>query len=78
LQLGRHSAQSCRPATTSFSTSEVFLAAVYKSAGRAWSDADITEFLSFRRKSILGGDLNGTVSNASGEKLMALFDLNEF
>jgi hypothetical protein len=32
--------------------------AVYKSPGRAWSDADITELLRFRRKSILAGDLN--------------------
>jgi exonuclease III len=38
--------------------SEVLLAAVYKSPGRAWSDADITELLSFRRRSILAGDLN--------------------
>jgi exonuclease III len=65
--------------------SEVLLASVYKSPGRAWSDADITELLSFRRKSILAGDLNAkhpfwnsAVSNTSGEKLMALFDLCEF
>jgi hypothetical protein len=64
--------------------SEVLLA-VYKSPGRAWYNADITELLSFRRKSILAGDLkpkhpfwNSTVSNPSGEKLMDLFDLNEF
>jgi exonuclease III len=31
---------------------EVLLAAVYKSPGRVWSNADITELLSFRRKSI--------------------------
>jgi hypothetical protein len=30
-------------------------AAVYKSPGRACSDSDITELLSFRRKSILAG-----------------------
>jgi hypothetical protein len=54
---------------------------VYKSQGRAWSDADITELLSFRRKSILAGDLNAkhpfwnsAVSNSSGEKLLSLFD----
>jgi hypothetical protein len=35
----------------------VLLAAVYKSPGKVWSDADITELLSFRRKSILAGDL---------------------
>jgi hypothetical protein len=33
--------------------SKVLLAAVYKSPGRAWSHADITELLSFRRKTIL-------------------------
>jgi hypothetical protein len=38
--------------------SEVLLAAVYKSPGRAWNDTDITEFLSFRPKSILADDLN--------------------
>jgi endonuclease/exonuclease/phosphatase family metal-dependent hydrolase len=65
--------------------SEVLLASVYKSPARAWSDADITELLSFRCKSILAGDLNAkhpfwksAVSNPSGEKLMALFDLSEF
>jgi hypothetical protein len=59
----------------------VLLASLYKSPGRAWSDADITEFLSFRRKSILVGDLNdkhpfwnSTVSNPLGDKLMALFN----
>jgi hypothetical protein len=43
------------------------------------------ELLSFRLKSILVGDLNAkhpfwnsSVSNPSGEKLMALFDLSEF
>jgi hypothetical protein len=46
---------------------------------------DITELLSFRRRSILGGDLdaknpfwNSAISNPSAEKLMELFDLNEF
>jgi hypothetical protein len=38
--------------------SEILLASVYKSPGRAWSDTDITELLSFRRKSILACDLN--------------------
>jgi hypothetical protein len=38
--------------------SEILLASVYKSLGRVWSDADITELLSFRRRSILAGDLN--------------------
>jgi hypothetical protein len=36
----------------------VLLAAVYKSPGKDWRDADITELLSFRRKTILAGDLN--------------------
>jgi hypothetical protein len=60
---------------------EVLLASVYKSLGCAWSDADITELLSFICKSILTGDLNAkysfwnsAVPNPSGEKLMALFD----
>jgi hypothetical protein len=35
---------------------EVLLAAVYKSSGRAWSDADIIALLSFRRKFVLAGD----------------------
>jgi hypothetical protein len=37
---------------------EVLLAAFYKSPGKAWRDAEITELLSFRRKSILAVDLN--------------------
>jgi hypothetical protein len=64
---------------------EVLLASVYNSPARAWSDAHITELLSFRRKSILAGGLgakhpfwNSAVSNPSGEKLMALFNLSEF
>jgi hypothetical protein len=65
--------------------SEILFASVYKSPGRAWSDTDITELLSFRRRSILARDLNAkhpfrnsAVSDPSGEKLMALFDLSEF
>jgi hypothetical protein len=65
--------------------SEILLASVYKSPGRAWSDTDITELLSYRRRSILAGDLNAkhpfwnsAISKASCEKLMALFDLSEF
>jgi hypothetical protein len=63
----------------------VLLAAVYKSPGRARYDADITELLSFRPKSILAGDLNAktsfwniAVSNTSGDKLLHLFDVNQF
>jgi hypothetical protein len=65
--------------------SEVMLAAVYKSPGQAWNDTTITELLSFRRKSILAGDLNdknpfwnSAVSNPSGEKLLSLFDVHKF
>jgi hypothetical protein len=56
--------------------SEILLAAVYKSPGRAWIDANIIELLNFKRKSILAGDLNAkhpfwnsVVSNPSGEKI---------
>jgi hypothetical protein len=38
--------------------SEVLLAAVYETGGRAWGDSDIIVLLSFRRKYILEGDLN--------------------
>jgi hypothetical protein len=65
--------------------SEILLAAVYKSPGRAWSDANITELLNLRRKSILAGDLkakkpfwNSADSNPSGQKLLYLFDVNQF
>jgi hypothetical protein len=65
--------------------SEILLAAVYKPPGRAWSDADITELLSIRCKSILAGDLNAkhpfwnsAVSNPSGVELLRLFDANQF
>jgi hypothetical protein len=44
----------CKPT----GNSEVLLAAVYKSPGHASNDADITQFLSFRQKSLLEGDLN--------------------
>jgi hypothetical protein len=61
------------------------LAAVYKSPGRDWIDADITELLSFKRKSTLGGDLktknsfwNTAITNPSGEKQLSLFDVHEF
>jgi hypothetical protein len=64
---------------------EILIAAVYRSPGRAWSDADTTGLLSFRKKSILAGDMNAKhsfwnsrVSNPSGEKLLNLFDLDDF
>jgi hypothetical protein len=50
-----------------------------------WNDADITELLSFKPKTILAGDLNAknpfwnsAVSNPSGDKLLHLFEVNEF
>jgi hypothetical protein len=59
--------------------SELLLAAVHKSPGHAWSDADISEVLNFRRKSLLAGDLNvkhpvlnSVVLNPSREKLLNL------
>jgi hypothetical protein len=65
--------------------SEILLAAVYKSPGRACSDSDIIELLSFRLKSILVGDLKAeypfwysAVSNPSCDKLLHLFDVNKF
>jgi hypothetical protein len=65
--------------------SEILLESIYKSPGRVWSEADITQLLGFRRKSILAGYLNAkhpfwniAVSNPSGEKLMAVFNLSEF
>jgi hypothetical protein len=58
----------------------MFLAAVYKSPYKLWSDTDIIELLSFRNKPILAGDLNAKhpvwnskVSNPSGLKLLELF-----
>jgi hypothetical protein len=64
---------------------EVQLGAVCKSPGHAWNDADITELLSFRNKSILAGDLNAkhqfwnsVVPNPSDVKLMNLLHINKF
>jgi hypothetical protein len=64
---------------------EVLLAAIYKNPGRAWGDADIIEILSFRRKSILAGDLNAKhrfwnneVSESSSEKLLHFFDIYQY
>jgi hypothetical protein len=61
------------------SNNEFLLAAVYRSPGRAWSDADIIELLSFRKKCVLAGDMNvkhpfrnSRVSNPSGDKLLNL------
>jgi hypothetical protein len=59
---------------------EVLLASLYKSLLRVWRDADVTELLNLRMKSILAGDLNAKhpvwnsqVSNPSGLKLLDLF-----
>jgi hypothetical protein len=67
------------------SNSELLLTALYKSPGRASSDADIIELLSFRRKSILAGDLNAKHTfwnsiffNPSGVKLLNLLHINDF
>jgi hypothetical protein len=64
--------------------SEVLLAAGYKSPGQAWIDADIIEFLSFRHKSQLVGDLNtkhpfwnSIVCNLSGMKVLNLLHINK-
>jgi exonuclease III len=64
---------------------EFLLAAVYKSSGSTWSDADIAELLNLRHKCILAGDLNAkhpswnnAVSNPSGEKLLQFFYRNDF
>jgi hypothetical protein len=63
----------------------MLLAAVYRSPLRTWSDADITELLSFRTKSILAGDLNAKnpvwnsrASNPSGLMLLDLFINSNF
>jgi hypothetical protein len=64
-------------------SSEVLLAAVYKSPGHAWNDALIAELISFRHKSLLAGSLNAkhplwnnVVSNPSGAKLLNLLHIN--
>jgi hypothetical protein len=49
--------------------SEILLATVYKTQGRAWCDVDITELLSFRPKYILAGFWNSAVSNPSRDKI---------
>jgi hypothetical protein len=63
----------------------VLLAAVYKSSGNAWNDANITELLIFRHKSILAGDLNAkhpfwnsVISNTLGANLLNLLHINVF
>jgi hypothetical protein len=63
----------------------MLLASVYKSPPRAWRDADITELLNHKTKSILAGDLNAKhlvwnskVSNPTGLKLLDLFVNSNF
>jgi hypothetical protein len=65
--------------------SEVLLAAVCKSLGHTWNDADIIDLLSFRHNSLLAGDLdvehpfwNSVDSNPSGCKLQNLLHVHEF
>jgi hypothetical protein len=65
--------------------SEILFAALYRSPGRNWSDADITELLSFRNKCISAGDMNAedlfwnsTISNLSDQKILQLCDVNDF
>jgi hypothetical protein len=69
----------------SVGNSGVLLAAVCKSPGHAWNDADVVEILRFRRKSLLAEDLNAkhpfwnsVVTNPSGEKLLDLLHVIEF
>jgi hypothetical protein len=64
--------------------SEILLAVSYKSPCRTWTDEDIIELLSFRHKSILGGDLsvkhpfwNSALSNPTDEKLLGLYDAHK-
>jgi hypothetical protein len=61
----------------------MLLAAVYKSSGHDWNDADITEL--FRHESLLAGDLNdkhpfwnSAVLKFLGATLMNLLLRNEF
>jgi hypothetical protein len=63
----------------------MLLAPVYKSPLREWRDADITELLNFRTKTILAGDLNAKhpgwnskISKPSGLKLLDLFVISNF
>jgi hypothetical protein len=63
----------------------MFLAAVYTSPQRPWSDKYITKLLGFRNMSILADDLNGKhpvwnseISNPSGLKLLELFVSSNF
>jgi hypothetical protein len=64
---------------TPVSNNEILLAAVYRSPGRAWLDADVTELLSL--VGVLNAKhpfWNSKFSNPSGEKLLNLFDLDDF
>jgi hypothetical protein len=92
LQLEKASPHACRFVSVEatgvcipIGNQEILLAAVYKSPGRTWTDANIIELLSFRHKCILAGDLNAkhpswnsAVSNPSGHKLLQLFDRSDF
>jgi hypothetical protein len=63
--------------------SKMFLATLCMSPSSAWIDADITELLTFRHKSLVAEELdakyplyNSAASNPSGEKLRESIDIN--
>jgi hypothetical protein len=65
--------------------SVVLLVALYMFPGRPWSDSDIAYLLKFKSKSLLAGDpharypfWNSVVSDTSDDKVLYLFDINEF
>jgi hypothetical protein len=69
--------------STPIGSSETLLAAVLKSPGQALNDADITELLSFRHKSLLAGGMNAkyqfrnsVISKILGAKLLNLLHIN--
>jgi hypothetical protein len=64
---------------------DILLAALYISPGLASANADTTELISFRNECTLAGDLNAkhqfwnsAVSTPSSEKILQLFDLDDF
>jgi hypothetical protein len=68
-----------------FGISKVLLAVICESQGHVWNDADVTELLSFRHKSLWAGDMsakhsfwNSIDSKPSRVKLLNLLYINEF
>jgi hypothetical protein len=55
----------------------MLLAAIYVSPGHAWNVADFTELFSFRRKSLLAGDLNAKIQ-PFGHEITNLLYINAF